>query len=249
MRGFVRAVAIGSFLLQGCALLPVEREPISHPWRFSAVRGRPGVVIGAPHGSTDELTDQIAAELARKTGFGLVVATGHAGIGGGGRRVNVNRPTESALDGPFAEEEYTEAARRAYEAYEGRVREVSDGPLKLYVEIHGNSRRESAGRIEVATVGVSRTDAWRLKTLFEMIRDAHLRGRLETFRLDVRVEPLDPIYWAASAAKRIGILRIAERAVHIELPRAARVEGGEVYTEILAEFLRESSRLLPAKGK
>ena len=63
------------------------------------------------------------------------------------------------------------------------------------------------------------------------------------------VEPLDPIYWAASAAKRIGILRIAERAVHIELPRAARVEGREVYTEILAEFLRESSRLLLAKGK
>lgn len=249
MRGLGRAVAIGSFLLQGCALLPVEREPVSHPGRFSAVRGQPGVVIGAPHGSTDELTDRIAAELARRTGFGLVVATGYADMGDGGRRVNVNRPTESALGGPSAEEEYTEAARRVYEAYEGRVREVSNGPLKLYVEIHGNSRRESAGRIEVATAGVSRTDAWRLKTLFEMIRDAHLRGRPQKLRLDVWVEPLDPIYWAASAAKRIGALRIAETAIHIELPRAARIEGGEAYTEILAEFLRESSRLLLAKEK
>lgn len=212
MRGIVRAVAAFPFLLQGCALLSVEREPAQRPGWLSAVRGRPGVVIGAPHGSSDASADRISVELARRTGFGLVVAT----------------------DEPDRE-------------YESRVREVSKGPLRLYVEIHGNSRRESAGRIEVATVGVSRTDAWRLKTLFEMIRDAHLRNRLERLRLDVRVEPLDPISWTASGAKRVGILRISERAIHIELPRAARVEGREVYTEILAEFLKESSRLLLAK--
>ena len=157
----------------------------------------------------------MAAEIARLTGFGLVVATGT---------------------------DVDEAA-----AYERRVRETARGPLVFYVEIQGESRAESADRIEIATVGVDAEQAQKLRTLLELVRDAHLRARASALRLAVRVEPADPVFSAASAT-RAGIMRLPQRALHIELPRVARQEGRELYTLILADFLREAIALpLPAR--
>jgi len=124
-----------------------------------------------------------------------------------------------------------------------RVLEAAQGPLRFYVEIHGNNRREAAQRIEIATVGTDKNDALRLKTLLELIRDAHLRARPGSQRLDVLVEPADPVMYGASSAKRVGILRLPAQALHIELPKAARVEGREVYTAILADFLTQAAIL------
>ena len=118
-----------------------------------------------------------------------------------------------------------------------------EGPLAFYVEIHGNNRREAAQRIEIATVGTDRNDALRLKTLLELIRDAHRRARPGSQRLDVLVEPADPVMYGASGAKRVGILRLPAQALHIELPKTARVEGREVYTAILADFLTQAATL------
>lgn len=216
MGGLVRVVAVGSIVLQGCAAFPVWRQSVVVPGRFSELRGRQGLVIGAPQGGSDEAAARIGAELARRTGFGLVAATGPADPDGG---------------------------------YESRVREVSGGPLRLYVEIIGGSRGEEAGRIEMAAVGVSGADVWRLGTLFEMIRDAQLAGHSEKLRLDVRVVRTDPVRLAASGGEGAGIYRLSERAIRIELPRAVRAEGREVYTRILAEFLNESSRLLLPKAR
>src|SRR6266436_8561378 len=100
--------------------------------------------------------------------------------------------------------------------YERRVRETARGPLAFYVEIHGESRADAADRIEIATVGVDAEQAQKLRILLELVRDAHLRARASGLRLAVRVEPADPVFSAASA-KRAGILRLPQRALHIEL--------------------------------
>jgi hypothetical protein len=137
----------------------------------------------------------------------------------------------------------SEPARRVYDTYERRVREIAQGPLRFYTEIHGNNRPESAGRIEIATVGVDKEFAQRLRALAELVRDAHLRGQTRVPRLDVVVEPADPVFYAASGAKRDGILKLPERALHIELPRAARIEHRQLYTAIVADFVAQAVSL------
>jgi hypothetical protein len=240
-------VAAGPVILSGCAPHPVTFDSIAATGSITGQPGRRGLVVAAPHGTSDPRTGDIAAELARRTGFGLVVATGfvlefdarQVPV----RRYQVNRPLEGVAGQPPSEEVATEGARRVYETYERRVREVAQGPVRFLAEIHGNSHRDAAGRVEIATVGVDRDDALRLRTLLELIRDAHLRTNTEAPRLDVLIEPADTLRYAASGAKRSGILRLPERALHIELPRAARAEWREIYTAILADFLAQAVAL------
>jgi hypothetical protein len=207
-------------------------------------KGRPGFVIGAPHGTSDSATDLIGRDLARLTGWSLVVVTGFSHLDADGRRYNVNRPTESVPGTPARLEGETAAARRVYEEYTRRVTEAAQGPLHLYVEVHGNGRRESAGRVEIATVGLSRDDAWRLKVLLELIRDSRVAAEEGTPRLEILVEPVDPLWYSASAAKQWGVLGASPRALHIELPKAARTTHRETYTAILADFLSQGAALL-----
>lgn len=212
--------------------------------RLQAERGRPGLVVAAPHGSTDAATDQMGRDLAKLTGFGLVVATGYGNLDRGGRRYNVNRPTESVPGAAAHLEVETEGARQVYQAYRRHVTEAAQGAVRLYVEVHGNGRQESAGRVEIATVGVSSADAWRLKTLLELIRDSRLPPEGDVPRLEVWVEAQDPVWYTASAAKQSGILAQTPLALHIELPRPARTTHREAYTMVLADFLIQSAALL-----
>jgi hypothetical protein len=165
------------------------------------------MIVAAPGGPADVRTDQIAAEIARRTGFGLVVEDSRPACGG----------------------------------YEQRVREVAQGPLRFYAEIYGTNQRESASRIEIATVGVDREYAARLRTLAELIRDAYLRGHAGAPRLDVLVAPADTV--RGDAARRAGVLRLPDRALQIELPRVARIEFRELYTAILSDFLAQAVTL------
>src|SRR3989338_2715919 len=242
------SVATAPVVLFGCAAQPVRLDTEAPRGAPPGQPGRRGVVVAPPHGTSDVRTGDIAAEIARRTGFGLVVASGFALAPDtrtrAGRRYQVNRPLEGGPGRPPVEEAETRAARRVYEAWEARVREVAQGPLLFYVEIHGNDPRDAAGRIEVATVGVDREDALRLRALLELIRDAHLRGDREAQPLQVPVEPADTLRYAATGAKRDGILRLPRRALHVELPRAARAEWREVYTAILADFLGQAAALL-----
>jgi hypothetical protein len=245
-------VAAGALILYGCTAHPVDLEPLRpSPGSIAARTGRPGVVIAAPHGTSDPRTGAIAAEVARRTGFGLVIASGFAvepGVQGApGRRYQVNRPAEGVPGRPPSQESTSEEAQRVYEAYEQRVREAAQGHLSFYAEIHGNNRQEAAGRIEVATVGVDRDGAVRLRTLLELVRDAHLKGQPDAPRLEIRVEPADPVLYTASGAKRAGILRLPDRALHIELPRSARTHWQETYTLILADFLGQAVGLTPPR--
>jgi hypothetical protein len=51
------------------------------------------------------------------------------------------------------------------------------------------------------------------------------------------------VRYVASGAKRDGILKLPERALHIELPQAARTDFRDLYTAILADFLTEAVKL------
>jgi hypothetical protein len=243
---------LGSFVASRCATSPSPPPQLDGlPGAIAAQAGRPGLVIAAPHGTSDARTGEIVTELGRRTGFGVVVATGFNlepdTRESRGRRYQVNRPFEGTPGRPASEEIGSAAARRAYQAYERRVRDVAQGPLELYVEIHGNNHRDAADRIEIATVGVDRDEAMRLRTLLELIRDAHLRTRREAPRLGIFVEPADPLRYGASSAKRDGILRLPRRALHVELPRAARTDWRELHVAILADFLVQVVPLLAGR--
>ncbi len=246
-----------ALVLQGCAGLVGVKDSIETPagtpprapapmadGSVQIEKGRPGLVIAAPHGTSDAATDVMGRDLARLTGFGLVVVTGYTRVDAVGRRYNVNRPTESVPGAPARQEVETDAARSVYQSYRRQVAEAAQGPLRLYVEVHGNAGEASASRMEIATVGVSREDAWRLKALLEMIRDARLPADGDVPRLDVWMEPQDQLGYGASTAKEKGILGQAGLALHIELPRAARTAHRDAYTTVLADFLIQSAALL-----
>jgi hypothetical protein len=232
------SVLAGLVVLVGCAahhadLPPPTADPVPRPAATPPVAARPrpdghiairpgrvGHVVAASHGAADAEAGDIAVEIARRTGFGLVVASGLA-------RPDNGRPL----------------AREMSELYEQRVLQASQGPLRFYAEIHGGDGAPCAAPIEIATVGVDRELALRLRALAELIRDAHLRTRGEIDRLAVLIEPVDPITDRTAGARRDGILRLPERALHIELPRCARRDWREAYTAILADFLAQAVAL------
>ena len=227
--------------LQDRATSALERELPFATGEIRLFPGKPGLVIGAPHGTSDEATDVVGREVARRTGFGLVLAMGFAKIDAEGRRFNVNRPTQGVPGQPPSSEVYSAEARLIYERYVERVKEAAQGPVKLLVELHGNARRESASRIEVATVGVNGEEARQLRILFEQIRDAHLPAWPGAPRLEIVVEPEDRVYFSATGAKEAGVLRLPARALHIELPRVARTRWRAACVGILSQFVSETS--------
>src|SRR5262245_66474030 len=62
---------------------------------LSVAKGRPGYVIGAPHGTTDSATDAIGLDRGRRPGFGSAAGTGFRKLDGAGRRWTAHRPTET----------------------------------------------------------------------------------------------------------------------------------------------------------
>jgi hypothetical protein len=241
------SMAAAPLVLWGCATQAVPVGPAPALGQVSARPGRPGFVVAAPHGTSDTSTAEIAADIAARSGFAVVIATGFSlepdTREGPGRRYQVNRPVEGVPGRPPAEDVATEDAARVYAAYEARVREAAQGPLRLYVEIHGNNHPDAAQRIEIATVGVDEELALRVKALGELIRDANLRAHADAPRLGFVVEPADVLRYNASGAKQAGILRLPAHALHIELPKVARTEWRAVYTAVLADLVAEASTL------
>ncbi|PWU17057.1 MAG: hypothetical protein C5B48_16490 [Candidatus Rokuibacteriota bacterium] len=213
-------------LVQGCGgLLGKAAVPVTtatDAGTFQVLKGRRGVVIGAPHGTSDRETDLIGRDLARITGWSLVVGTGVSNLVADGQRSRID------------------------EAYRRHVDEAAQGPLSLYVEVHGSADPESAGRVKIATVGLSREDAWRLKVLYELVRDARLQA--EAPRLDVWIESLDPVRDTAPASRRIGLLAASPRALSIELPRLARTSYREMYTALLGDVLVQCAPFLISRA-
>src|SRR2546430_16200991 len=165
-RRALHSVAALSVLLSGCATIQVRPESGVEGGQIWTKPGRAGVVVAAPHGTSDPYTGGVAAEVARRTGFGLVVAGGFGleaeASGRPGRRYEENRPTEGVPGRPSAEEVATPSAERVYAEVERRVLEAAAAPLALFVGIHGNRSRDSAGRLAIQAGWSGRDDTWLL---------------------------------------------------------------------------------------
>jgi hypothetical protein len=251
--------ALAPLVLAGCAAQTVVVEipppPPAAPPRAEtpSVRpslitwpGRAGVVVGVPRASRDAGAADIAALVAERTGFGLVVASGFPPEVNDRliRRSLASRPLDGLPDGSSSVKRPSAATRCVATEYERCVRETARGALVFYVEV-SQDRPELGDRFEIATVGVDREHAMQLRTLFELIRDAHLRAHAGVPRLGVLIEPADPLIASAGAATHEHLRRFPERALHIELPRTAARETSDVYTAILGDFLAEAVALRP----
>lgn len=182
--------------------------------RMDSSRVASPIVVAAPHGGFDRYSEVLAREVALMSGASYLIAEGYRTHE---HLWNVNRPTEGVKLRVDAEP-VTDAATAVYRAY---ARKLSGLAPRMYVEIHGNSRPESAGWIETATQGLSAEEALWLKRDFEA-RVARMPADIPRFAL--KVEPLDQLHYRASSVKKQGVFQQVPIAVHFETPWALRAD-------------------------
>jgi hypothetical protein len=202
-----------------------------------------GIVLGAPHGTFDEHTAEVVKEVSYRTGLAAVIATGFTPTECGGWRINVNRPSERRYPSGDIEIE-SKRSQEVYHNFKDAVLEASQNDLSLYVDIHQNGRQEN---IEVATVGVSKQEAQLIKKAYLAVRDRVLRFTPGVASVDLLIEPLDVIEIGAWAAKAEGILKVAKKSLHFELPLQSTLESSKArkaYTDILTAVLRQTTQIL-----
>ena len=188
---------------------------------FSFVPTTTGTLVAAPHGTVDLHTGTLAALVASHLGAGHVVARAQGGAGP--TRINVNRPTEGARLACAAEQPSarSEAVYQRYVQVVGQAAGAS--PLRLYVEIHGNSDAPTAARIEVAAKGISKQEAQHAKDAYARLL-AQARGHSASYpALELFIQPVDRVHFDAACLKTRGIgATQAPRLLHFELPKSAR---------------------------
>lgn len=195
-----------------------------------------GVVLAAPHGSFDWYTGELVEELSYRTQLPAVITRGFTPTEGGGWRINVNRPTERRypIDGVGRK---TARAQTVFEHYAQTVFKAAGGSLDLYIEMHQSG---GLGHIDVATVGITREQARAIKNAYRQIRDRVLLRHSTVAKVELLIEPIDPIEIGAWAAKDQGMLKLARTSLHFELPAQRIMQQDRtrrIYTEILAELL------------
>jgi hypothetical protein len=214
--------------------------------RFDSIpsrTGRAGIVIGAPHGSYDEYTAEIVKQLAFETGLAAVIARGFTPTEAGGWRINVNRPSEKTFLAPEFEIQ-SARAEEVYQTFKTIVFDAAGGDLNLYFDVHQYGRDAS---IQIATVGLTTKEALRIKQNYQRIRDSLLKVDSDTPAVELLIEPLDNVEIGAWPAKANGILGLARKTLHMELPLHSALgteKSREVYTTILAEFVKQTAREL-----
>ena len=238
-----RRLLVGSFctvLATRASSASPQRETagIDRLGKFELVLGRPGIVVGVPHGTPDTGTVDVGRILRERLGAGGVVVTGFWDPKTR-QRVNVNRPTEQLI-GPESRvlrQWQSDRAAAANARYVALVKEAAQGRLKVFYEIHSNHKPRLTSSIEVSTLGVSRGEAARLKAAFEAARDRLAR---DVPQLAIHVSPLDkvtyPNYRNASS-----ISELSERGCAIESPghvlanRAWRLAVGACLADAIKE--------------
>lgn len=174
---------------------------------FERVLGRPGFVVGVPHGTPDSGTLEAGRILCARLGFGGVFVTGFWDAKTR-HRINVNRETEELIGGhsEVVRQWRSPRAVAATERYVAFVKEAAQGRLEVFYEIHSNHRPQYADSIQVSTLGISRGDAQRLKEAFMAACD---RLDADVPRLVMHVSPLDkisyPNYAHASAVSAFSV--------------------------------------------
>ena len=211
--------------------------------RFDSIpsrTGRAGIVIGAPHGTYDEYTAEIVRRLAFRTGLAAVIARGFSPTEAGGWRINVNRPTEKTFLAPEFETS-TSRSREVYRSFRKIVLDAAGGDLRLYIDVHQYGADTT---IQIATVGVSLEQARKLKESYQIIRDRLLKNVPGADPVELMIEPLDSVEVGAWPAKDSGLLSVARRSLHIELPLNSALRSDKsrsVYTRIMAELVKRAA--------
>ncbi len=199
-----------------------------------------GLLVAAPHGTSDTNTDRLAMHVAASLGAGYVVARGfelRASFLTPWRtvRINVNRPTEeSDFTGiPCDQETPTARAREVFHEYQ-RLVTVASGPspLRLFVELHANGAPQSRNSVEIASKGISALQARQVKDAYPRIQWSIAGSWPRYVAPNVLIEPIDRLYFgtdrdrAPGCTRRIGILAspTITRALHFEFP-AGTVKG------------------------
>ncbi|MBI4527125.1 MAG: hypothetical protein HY695_25290 [Deltaproteobacteria bacterium] len=226
--------------------LPRMQVKLVNLGRFELIQSRErlsGIVLGAPHGTYDEHTAELVKRIGYLTGMATVIAKGFTPTETGGLRINVNRPTEKS---PYSDsrELHSQRAEQTYAAFRDLVFKAASGNLNLYIDVHQYS---TENRIQVATVGISRQEAGRIKKLYYEIRNGHLNRQAGIEAADLVIEPVDQIEIPAWAAKAEGILSLAKKSLHFELPYQevlATPKARDAYARILAILLKGASRFI-----
>jgi hypothetical protein len=216
----------------------VTSMPLGRIDSVAARTGRHGIVIGAPHGSFDWYTGELVEALSYRTALPAVIARGFTPTECGGWRINVNRPTERRYPTDTIERT-TERAAEVYRRYSDAVLKSASGPLGLYIEIHQNGDVDD---IDVATVGFTWQQAQAIKIAYGHIRDRVLRDFPGVVIANLMIEPFDQVAIGAWAAKDHGLLKLAKRSLHFEMPSHRVFYGStarRAYRKILAELIQE----------
>jgi len=183
--------------------------------RFEHVLGKPGIVVGVPHGTADSGTLEAGRILCKRLGAGGVFVTGFWDPKTR-QRINVNRDSEELI-GPNSEVLRKWASPRAVAAnarYAELVKETAQGPINVFYELHSNHREDVAGSIEVSTLGVSYGEAVRFREAFLAARD---RLAPDVPRMNVHVSPYDKVPFP-NYANASSISRLSARGCAIEHP-------------------------------
>ena len=229
--------SLAAAFLQGCAaeLTPAALAEVDRLGSFELVPGRPGVVIGVPHGTPDVGTLEVGRIVRERIGASGVIVTGFWNAQTR-ERINVNRPTEEVI-GQHSEVLKQWASPRAVHVnarYHALVEQAAQGPLRCFYEIHSNHDPRYVNSVEVSTLGVSRDEALRLKNAFT----ASL-GKLdpEIPRLDMHVAPLDRVTYSYEHASSLA--RISSKGCLIESPGRVfeRSPWRRAYARLLAEAI------------
>ena len=214
---------------------PPDTADIDQLGKFERVLGRPGLVIGVPHGTADVGTLDAGRVLCERLGAGGVFVTGFWDPKTR-QRINVNRDSEEIIgqDSEVLKQWRSDRSIAANDRYTALVKEASQGPLKAFFEIHSNHKTRYVDSVEVSTRGVWRGEAEKLKEAFEAVRDRLAPGLP---RLSIHVSPVDkvtfPNYGAASS-----ISKLSAKGCAIENP--GRVFGNRAWRLAYAACLADA---------
>jgi len=177
--------------LAGAASTAADANDLDAFGKFEVARGRPGIVIGVPHGTPDVGTLELGRVVGERLRAGAVFVTGFWDPKTR-QRVNVNRPTEELIgpDSQVLREWRSARAVAANQRYDAVVKEAAQGPLRAFYEMHSNHKPQFADSIEVSTLGILPGDARALKAAFERARE---RLDPDVPRLAIHVSPLDKV--------------------------------------------------------
>lgn len=171
------------------------------------------LLIGAPHGGYDTFTEDMARSLCQSRASECIVTFAEQP---GGERLNVNRPTEGASQ-MCTDETRTANALQVYSMYNAQVgKRVSENGLRLFIELHGNSRPISqgyTGRLEVGVFNLTSDEVRRVK---EILMD--LRSQVSGYGgVEINVQGVDEINQAGDCTEKIGSMKQVHKGLHLEL--------------------------------